>query len=211
MKPQTLLLSLSAISVAVGSFFLVSTLRPLPETLGSRLDLTTIRGDELAVVLIVSPNCSACDNPHLPNVWSTIVDRYEAEATRQGARLSLTGVSISPDVHRGVSFLERFGTFHEISVGRGWENLGAMRYVTQGLMGPQSVPQVLVVRREVEESPSGRPTFSNELVVQRRIGLASIFSWALQSHAVKQLGNVSTLYRRDLSAEPLRSEWGYGD
>ena len=59
------------------------------------------------------------------------------------------GVSVDFAQEAGIGMLKRFGPFDEILVGRGWQNLAALRYVWGDLPGPAAVPQILVLDRKV--------------------------------------------------------------
>lgn len=129
--------------------------------------------------MVVAPDCGPCSDPRLPPAWSRIVEKVRTDPIRRGAQITLTGISVSSTVESGLNFLERFGSFHEVISGRGWDNLGVMKFASGDMAGPHSVPQVVIYEREILENPhSSSVIFRDERVLQRHIGSDAIKRWA---------------------------------
>ena len=125
-----------------------------------------------AVVLLVSPGCGACNDPSLPLAWAEIV-RNVAAQQQEPYRI---GVVSSPLPGEGLTFLRQFGEFHEVLAGGGWAGVGSLHFLFRELSGPPAVPQVIVLERLVTRETKGVSV--DERVVQRRVGLEEILSWA---------------------------------
>lgn len=159
-------------------YMLVSLARGQLRVTEPGLDYSPFEGKEIGLVLLVSPSCSGSNDPRLPDAWSDAVERVQNEAERTGARVSLTALSFAAQPERGITFLERFGSFHEVVSGRGWEGMGARVYVYGDLGGPPAVPQIAVVQRNIDYAPDGGPpVFSNERVRERYVGVPDILRW----------------------------------
>ena len=148
-----------------------------------KLDLRPIDGREVALVLLVSPTCAGCNDPRLPWAWAEAVEYTRIHAETRDVRMSLTGIGVSGSPEAGIAFLNRFGHFHELIIGRGWSNTGTMRFVFEKLRGPAVVPQIIVLERRVEDVSRGRIVFYDEQIVQRRVGLDAITRWAEELEA----------------------------
>jgi len=135
-------------------------------TLGAALDSTK------AIVLVVRPSCGVCNDPSLPAAWEAIVQGF----SDQGQDVYRIGVVTSSLAGDGLTFLRRFGEFHEVIAGGGWAGLGSLHYLFRDLGGPAGVPQVVVLDRQVTRQTSGVSVI--ERVVRRHVGLGEILDWA---------------------------------
>jgi hypothetical protein len=77
----------------------------------------------------------------------------------------------------GIGLLELLGPFDEISAGRSWLNIGALKYVWSEHPGEASVPQVVVLQRTVEYGRVVRLT--DERVMLRKAGVPDIVAWSV--------------------------------
>jgi hypothetical protein len=99
-----------------------------------------------------------------------------AEATDAGYSFATVGIALDWQIDKGVQLLERFGPFDEIHVGRSWINAGALRYIWQNLPGEASVPQIVIVEREIAKGRSLEVT--GERVRIRKVGARQIIAWS---------------------------------
>ena len=126
----------------------------------------------MAVVLLVSPSCHACTNPALPDAWEAIAQSI----SDQGNGAYRIGLVTSDLAENGLTFLRQFGEFHEVLAGGGWAGVGSLHFLFRELSGPPTIPQVIVLRRQVTRQTKGISV--DERVVQRRVGLEQIFTLA---------------------------------
>ena len=77
---------------------------------------------------------------------------------------------------RGLAHIRKFGAFDEVMAGRGWANIGLLKYVYGDMPGRAATPQLLVVARTLH-SEGGGYGFLDERVISRMVGLESIKKW----------------------------------
>ncbi len=133
-------------------------------------------GKEIVVVLIGSQSCGASKVPAFLEAMDTLRVLLQVRSGREGFRFSITGVALDWSPAVGLAFLESLGDFDEIIVGRNWLNTGALRYVWKDIPGPASLPQVLVLERDVEVGPAG-VTLRTERPMARVVGTDRIIEW----------------------------------
>lgn len=136
---------------------------------------TLTDGNEIVLVYIGSSTCVWCQVEDLPTVISDIREAVGAQATRANNGFAAIGVSIDSDVGSGVAHLQKVGPFHEVSAGRRWRNIGALKYAAEDYVGRLGTPQVVVIRRSIGKP--GMPTFSEGEVLVRKVGLRELRSW----------------------------------
>jgi hypothetical protein len=162
---------LTLVGLFVLGFLLVSEVRKMPKP-GLKALANTER--EFVLVLLVSPECGASRHPTLPSAWKDMVEHLQS-ITSDSVSLRLVGVSMSMSVDPGTDLLESFGEFHEVSIGGGLRNAGALRYMLTDFPGPSEIPQIVLIDREFSEGPvDGRPTLVYERVVLRLWGVSEI-------------------------------------
>ena len=133
-------------------------------------------GPELVFVFIGASRCR----------WSNLAEarqlvRRAKLAVREAAHErghGFAAVGIARDVvaSEGTAHLREFGNFDEVTAGRGWMNIGVMRYVYDDLPGPAATPQIVVVKRNVRVE-NGQRAFVDEQVLTRLAGLVEIRKW----------------------------------
>lgn len=130
---------------------------------------------ELALVYVGSSSCTFSDPEVLRPAISDVRDSLEQRGAAAGYRVKAIGVSVDNDVGRGVQHLEEVAEFDEIVVGNGWQNLGSLNYVFGELGGEPATPQLLVVRRVVQEGIYH--AVLEEELLGRHTGLNAIRLW----------------------------------
>lgn len=133
-------------------------------------------GPELAFVYIGSSSCTWSNAEGLPELVAELKSMTAAKADDRN--LSFTTIGIARDLHvgRGLDHLRKYAPFDEVTSGRGWLNLGALRYVFEDVPGPASTPQILVLWRQVVVEDDRRSVEEPELLV-RKVGLREIERW----------------------------------
>jgi hypothetical protein len=107
-------------------------------------------GRELVMVFIASSTCPGINEPGLKDAVARTREGLRRQAVEDGMTFVSIGVSLDRSIDGGVRLLQRFGPFDEISVGRSWINGAALKYLWQDLPGRASVPQILVLERQVD-------------------------------------------------------------
>ena len=177
---------LVAVGCYLGAYFLFSAwqVRPssrhpfdqvqnvtvVPPTSGSQ--------EEDVLVLVVSAFCGASKDSRLPSAWRGVVEGEAKVASGDGRALRVVGVAVANPAGVGVSFLEDFGPFDEVTSGRGWESMGAMMFLFRDLVGPSAVPQVIKLRRTVTRRAVGGPQIAGVRVLSRWVGVDGILALA---------------------------------
>lgn len=135
-------------------------------------------GEELLLIFIGSPTCSAATDPEFPEIFAAIRSDFEAKAIYASLTPVTIGVGTGAGVEDSLDMLNRIGQWDEVMLGRGWLNGGALRYIWDTYAGPASVPQVLVLRRSLGTGGIGESIVrEGEKVLVRKVGLHEIKSW----------------------------------
>lgn len=151
---------------------LVRGLRPDPPQ-----ERAAIRaGLELVMVFLGTSTCGASRTPGLEEALDGIRTALRQEALERGISFVSLGVSADWVIADGLAFLDRFGPFDEIFVGRKNLNTGMLKFLWQDLPGPPIYPQVLVLERQVMLDPSYG--VSGERARVRKAGASSIIAWS---------------------------------
>ncbi len=133
-------------------------------------------GTELLFVVIGSSGCRWSNTPEFIELVRNARDAVRNEAKSRGIGFATLGLSQDHDAAAGIEYLETFGAFDEIAVGRGWRNTGLNKYMYNEFPGPAATPQILVITRDIS-GLGGQWEFVNETVLVRLIGSAEIRSW----------------------------------
>ncbi len=123
--------------------------------------------DEYVVYFISATFCIANAQPWFEGTIREMMGSLRTTAEAQGRSLSIVGVSIDVEAREGVRYLERFGEFDEIVAGRNWLNTAVVELVWRGALGTPTIPQVIVVKRQIDRSnPRGLTVLENRRVLQ---------------------------------------------
>lgn len=107
-------------------------------------------GREVEVIFIGSSSCGAAGRKDLAQALDSLRAFMLADAARRDYGVYFTGVALDWQVAAGFKFLEPFGPFDEVSVGRNWLNSSAVRYVWRDVPGKPEIPQLVLIERTVE-------------------------------------------------------------
>jgi hypothetical protein len=141
-------------------------------------------GKERLLILIGSSSCGASSDPLLPSAIARIQSIEAAQAKREGKQFSTIGVATDWNLNMGVEFLNKVGVFDEISVGRSWGNAASVSLIWRDQPGPPTIPQLVIVERQVTVSPS-TITYGTDSVIARKIGLDEIKRYSAKLEGTK--------------------------
>ena len=105
-------------------------------------------GPELVLVYVGSSSCTSSKDPELPPAVERLkVDLAMFAQDRQWG-FRATGIAVDWRTAQGVSYLDDFGTFDEISVGYNWQNSTVVKYAWDEGIHP-ATPAVLIYTQEL--------------------------------------------------------------
>ena len=133
-------------------------------------------GAELIFVYIGASTCGWSNVPELPGLMEQAKEAVWSAAEETGANFGSVGISRDRIVDRGLDHLKKYGRFDEISTGRGWVNMGMLKYVYGTMPGRAATPQLLVVSRVLSRE-GGQTNVLNERVVVRKVGFDDMRDW----------------------------------
>ncbi len=142
-------------------------------------------GHHRVLVFIGSSTCGASSDPELHERLERIASFYREQSLRSGGYTTTLGVALDWDTNDGLRFLNKMGAFDEISIGRNWLNSHSVAFVWRDLPGAPTLPQLVVVEREVEVGPS-MVEVGRDSVVARFLGLDEI-----RRHEAKLIANAN--------------------
>lgn len=135
--------------------------------------------DQTVAVLLTAEFCGASRQEGFAESFRHAMSALEEQVDASGRHLVRIGVSVDHDPSRGFAFLEQFGPFDEIIAGNNWFGTGALRFVWQDHPGPGTLPQVILMEREmVVDSTLQTVAVANERLLGRFAGVDQIRSWA---------------------------------
>ena len=144
----------------------------------------TVTSKELIAVWIGAPgtDVEAGFLPVIREMLKTV--RIEAAATKR--TFVFRGVSLVPNVKEAVEHLAQIADFDEISVGGNWTNSAVARYLGPdiGKDSTSSVPQLILLEREIRSNGIDRTYISPERELARYIGLGEISKWVKAGSAL---------------------------
>lgn len=132
--------------------------------------------NELVMVFIGSAHCAASRDPSLPGVIRSAGESLAKIARKEGIPLVVIGAALDWSPFDGLAYLQSVGAFDEVISGRNWANSAALEYLWVDHPGPPSLPQVVLLRRELLVDASGI-SVSDERLIARKIGLPEITTW----------------------------------
>jgi hypothetical protein len=139
---------------------------------------TTGHRQEIFFVLVASSTCHGLRVEGFKEQFRRAKESVAKQATARGAVFATVGVAIDPTVGPGLAILREFGPFDEIDAGSNWENLGATAFLWRELPGPGSVPQVLVVSRQVDDDGGAHLSIRADSLLVREVGGNALITWA---------------------------------
>ncbi len=141
------------------------------------IEYSTFEGGELALMLIASSRCGACNHEELVAAFPDMVSAIAGQAEERGLKLAVVGIGVDHRPEDAVTYFDGLGAFNELIVGRGWTNTGAFRYVWEGFRGQPSTPQVVVAERVLSPADDPSVRLLSERVLLRMLGSDRIVRW----------------------------------
>ena len=158
--------------------------------------LSVNAGEEVAFVFVGSSNCGWSNVRELPNMVKGLKLELRKRAENLGMSFAAVGIARDIIATNGIRHLEKFGDFDEVMSGRGWANIGVLKYVYgDQLSGPAATPQVLVVERSLDDT-AGHIALTAERVVARKTGLDEITQWVQSGAPTPLLGRGGSVHDR---------------
>jgi hypothetical protein len=133
-------------------------------------------GREVVMVFIGASFCGAHLQPGFPEAIEQAKLGLRRQAQARGSGFRAVGVSLDWEPDSALVFLRRFGRWDEVSVGGNWVSEAALRYIWSDLPGPASVPQLLVIERQLENGETA-VSVQGERLVRRLLGTDQIAAW----------------------------------
>lgn len=153
-----LFLSFTMVSFRVAKAFRGDTVRAAPSATVTNPDASVRNPFEsgrylLAYVLLAS-DCGYSTERLAKRALRALPDSLRAVHGAAFANVSVVGVALDEDVAAGIRFLDELDrsgrAFDEISVGKSWLNEQIVRLVWREGVAPASLPQVVLVARQVD-------------------------------------------------------------
>ncbi len=129
------------------------------------------------MVFIGSSTCPFSNHSTLPRLIEDAKLNLQRKALDLGLSFSTIGVSIDWVTSDGITHLNKFGDFDEVTTGRKWHGTGANIYLGQ-IPGVNATPQILVLARIPEQSRDNEAmSVKKEMPIYRIAGLQRISNW----------------------------------
>lgn len=135
-----------------------------------------VSGRERVMIFVGASFCGAHREPGFPEAVERVKTRLQQDAQRSGATFRAIAVSLDWEPDSALAFLKPFGRWEELSVGGNWTNELALRFLWSGPSPEPTVPQVIVLERDVQAGASVRVSAPREL--HRVVGAIPIRRWA---------------------------------
>ncbi len=146
-------------------------------------------GQELLMVFITASSCGASRDTELPALLERAKLLARASVKEEDESFRAVAVALDWDVATGYAFLERFGQFDQVSVGANWMNEGSIKYIWRDVPGHATMPQVLLLSRNVVADSSGIHV-GPERLLRRLVGTEEIRRW-VESGATAPVGEAA--------------------
>lgn len=130
---------------------------------------------EILMVYIGSSTCGPSNTPGLDETIERLKLATQSRARGRGLTFATMGIARDRNVGAGLEHLAKFGAFDELSAGRGWYNMGLVKYLYEEVPGTAATPQVLVVQRRVLGGLTRG--YGPERVLARKVGVKEILDW----------------------------------
>ena len=138
-------------------------------------------GPELVAIYIGSSFCAGSSLPDFPRVEHRTFAALATYAMHKRMRFVRIGVSVDASADIGRDYLKRFGPFDTISVGGGWLNPLAISYIWRDQPATGTIPQIVVIQRQVKLTQSG-PLLAPDSLLGRLVGMNGMEEW-LRRHS----------------------------
>jgi hypothetical protein len=166
--------------------------RIYPVVKGGPSDLRS--GRELIMVVIGANGCGASRSAEVVPSVSAIREQVARYAAAHDLRFSTLGIATDVQPNSGLQFLLGFREpFDEIAIGRNWLGLGATTYLFRDKPGEPSIPQVLIIERDVTVAPPSGISIGPDRVVARRTGVDALVEWSTKGLTTPAGGRIEPI------------------
>lgn len=164
-------------------------------------------GHHLIAFVLLSSECGFCAEKHTKIAVSQLRDSLLRSQSAAFQRISVVGVAVDRNIDNGLKYLRglsRSGiAFDEISVGGMWLNETITALVWREAVGTPSVPQVLVIEREVDASAfPGHIEIRSDSLLLRVSGRDSLIDWV--AHGTPLVLQPSAARQQQSPSDPKR-------
>jgi hypothetical protein len=139
-------------------------------------------GPQLVMIYFGSSTCLSSNQPTLPGAVESLKLRLANYAARRGLSFKTVGVALDWSPAFGISHLEKFGLFDELSSGYSWGNTFALTHFFAATGATPATPQVIVLHRQFvapnDSSVVVRYTEEDRRVLMAKAGVDAIVEWA---------------------------------
>lgn len=146
---------------------------PVAEQSGYQPAATLASGQELVLTVVASPTCRWSADP----AFAVAIEKMKVQFAEFAASRQMTFRAIMVVVDwtglRSTDFVEPFGRFDELSIGRSWSNSTLLRYGWDPGLRP-STPTVILHRQHLEVTEENGVRELERQVVLHRSGLSDI-------------------------------------
>lgn len=190
-RPLVLLISLGALS-----FVVTVLLRPRAEpaplfavaadgsnavTDSSRLaGMGFVPGRQLVAFVFGGSRCRPCSSPEMTKAVRSLRAKLRESNRHAFSQTLVVGVAINTDLAEGMQYLAAFGLEHfdEISVGKGWLNENAIRWLWSDTSTEVAVPRIVLVSRSLSARLDPiELRFTTDSVVRVVSGVDNVVTW----------------------------------
>lgn len=134
-------------------------------------------GPQIILVIVGAKSCAACSRDEFAPAIETL-KLNALDASRSASRsYMVVGAAVDGRPSDGLALLEGLGAFDQIAVGGSWLNMAAVRYVWETFPGEPTIPQVIVLERDIEMNESGIRV-ADERLLTRLVGIDEILDAA---------------------------------
>ncbi|HEY7028246.1 MAG TPA: hypothetical protein VH438_11595 [Gemmatimonadales bacterium] len=134
------------------------------------------KATQLVAVYIGSSTCGPCQSPELKAAIEQVKQGLRTKTTAAGQSFTAIGVAMDWSVEEGYDFLRKSGEWDEVVTGSNWINLGALRYIWADSTALSAMPQLVVVRRDIDWGKT-QIDLTKERILLRLMGAPEIESW----------------------------------
>lgn len=79
-----------------------------------------------------------------------LTEQLKLRAMAEGNSFATVGVALDWHLKPGLRWLDKMGSFDEVSVGRSWVNSSAVRHIWREFQATPALPQVLLIEHTVK-------------------------------------------------------------
>jgi hypothetical protein len=137
---------------------------------------------EICLIYVSSSECSYCNDPDLITTVYNLKSYLSLFGKENSLNFKSIAVGVESNVEKSLQHFSESGFYHEYSVGSGWDNSLALKYIKDEYKGDQITPQVVIFLREFDVvKNTNRNIFNKGLIREKEIlrvsGSTNIKNW----------------------------------